>query len=70
MNVDEIIAKAQAATGLTDIGDPAMLEGLEQLVKASNEEARLSETGAQRWEANIVDTLSNRLRIVDYLSTI
>ena len=67
MNVDDVIAKARAATGLTDLGDPRVLEGLSLLVKASNEEANLSEAGAQRWEANIVSTLSNRLRIVDYL---
>ncbi|CAN7373091.1 sulfotransferase [Phenylobacterium sp. LjRoot225] len=67
MQVDEIIAKAQEATGLTDLGDPSVLEGLEVLIKASNEEARLSDVGAQRWQATIVGTLSNRLRIVDYL---
>jgi hypothetical protein len=67
MQMDEIIAKAREATGLVDLGDPAVLEGLEVLVKASNEEAHLSDVGAQRWEANLVGTLSNRLRIVDYL---
>lgn len=67
MQVDEIIAKAREATGLSDMGDPAMREGLELLVKASNEEARLSEVGAQRWEATLVSTLANRLRIVDHL---
>jgi hypothetical protein len=67
MRVKEIIAKASAATGLSDMGDPAALDGLERLVRASNEEAHLTEVGAQRWEANLVATLSNRLRIVDYL---
>jgi hypothetical protein len=67
MHVDEIIAKARAATGLEDVGDPAALEGLTALVGASNAEARLTETGAQRWEAMLVSTLSNRLRIVDHL---
>jgi hypothetical protein len=67
MNVEEIIAKAQAATGLSDIGDPAALEGLQRLVKASNEEAGLSASGAERWEGSIVGYLANRLRIVDYL---
>ena len=33
MNVDEIIRKARAVTGLTDLGDPAVLEGLEALVE-------------------------------------
>jgi hypothetical protein len=67
MRVDEIIAKAREATGLTDMGDPTALTGLELLVRASNDEAQLSATGAQRWEANIVSTLANRLRIVDHL---
>lgn len=67
MNVDGIISKAREATGLTDIGDPTMLAGLEVLVKASNEEAQLSEAGVSRWEGNLVRQLSNRLRVVDYL---
>jgi Sulfotransferase family len=67
MRLDEMITKACENTGLADFGDAAALEGLERLVKASNEEARLSAVGAQRWEASIVSTLSNRLRIVDYL---
>ena len=67
MQVDQIIAKAREATGLTDLGDPAVLEGLEVLVKAANEEARLSLAGAPRLEGNLVSFLSNRLRVVDYL---
>jgi hypothetical protein len=67
MNVADIIDKARVATGLCDLGDPAVLEGLEVLVRASSEEAHLSEAGAPRWEANLVDILSNRLRIIDYL---
>ena len=39
MTVDEVIAAASAETGLTDIGDPAVLEGLERLLKAYAEEA-------------------------------
>jgi len=67
MNVRDIIDAARAATGLSDPGDPTALEGLEVLVRASDAEASLSTAGAQRWEANIVNILSNRLRIVDYL---
>jgi hypothetical protein len=67
MNVEDIIGKARAATGLDDLGDPAVLEGLQVLVASSNDEARLSEVGATRWEANLVGFLSNRLRVVDYL---
>ena len=67
MRTEDILDKARAATGLSDTGDPAALEGLERLVKASNEEAGLSAVGAQRWEANLVGILSNRLRIVEHL---
>lgn len=49
MEVETIIANARAATGLEDLGDPAQLEGLAVLVKASNEEARLSTRGAAMW---------------------
>src|SRR5882762_8419652 len=67
MRTEEILSKAQAVTGLSDPGDPAALGALERLVEASNEEANLSTVGAQRWEANLVGILSNRLRIVEYL---
>jgi Sulfotransferase family len=67
MNVDELIAKARAATGLSDLGDPAMFEGLNILAKASTEEAKLSAVGAARWEGYLVGILTNRLRIVEYL---
>ena len=68
MDVQTIIANARAATGLEDIGDPAALEGLEVLVKASNEEARLSERGAAMWEASITSYMVNRLKTVDYIN--
>ena len=67
LQVEELIAKARHATSLSDLGDSAVMEGLELLVGSSNAEANLSELGAQRWETNIVSILSNRLRIVDYL---
>lgn len=67
MKLEDIISEAQTATGLTDMGDPAAMAGLEQLVAASNAEGRLSEAGDPRWQGSIVKLLSNRLRIVDYL---
>jgi hypothetical protein len=67
VKVSDIIEKARTATRLSDLGDPAVLEGMEVLVKASNEEANLSDAGAARWEANLVGILSNRLRVIDYL---
>jgi hypothetical protein len=67
VNAGEVIDKARAVTGLVDFGDATVLEGLEILVQACDQEASLSTAGAQRWEANIVNLLSNRLRIVEYL---
>src|SRR3984957_15940350 len=67
MLVDDIIAKAQQATGLSDLGDQSVLEGPEKLVAVASQEAELSPAGAPRWEASVVSTLANRLRIVDYL---
>ena len=69
MEADEIVAGAREATGLADLGDPTAMEGLTRLVASANAEARLSEVGAQRWNGFLIKTLSNRLRIIDYLKT-
>ncbi len=37
MNVSDLIGKAIAATGLSDLGDPAVFDGLNVLVTASSE---------------------------------
>src|SRR3546814_14840854 len=65
MQAQHIIAAASAATGLSDFGDPAALDGLERLVKSSNEEAQLSPAGAQRWMGNLIGIATNRLRLVE-----
>lgn len=67
MNTADIIESARRATGLSDLGDPKALEGLEVLVRASNDEARLSPAGAMRWKETLIGIAINRLRIVDYL---
>lgn len=67
METSDIIAKAKAATGLEDFGDESALEGLDVIVKASNDEAALSEAGAPRWEGTLIGYLSTRLKIIDYL---
>ena len=66
MEVETIIANARSATGLEDLGDSSQLEGLPVLVKASNEEARLSTRGAAMWEQSITSYLANRMKTVDY----
>jgi hypothetical protein len=68
MEVTQLIAAARAQTGLNDLGDDAILEGLNVLVDALNSEANLSEAGYQRMQGTLVSTLANRLRIEDHLA--
>jgi hypothetical protein len=69
MNVDQILASARAQSGLTAIGDEAILEGLHVLVDALNTEAKLTERGAQNFEGMIIKALVNRMRVEEYLGT-
>jgi hypothetical protein len=68
MEVTQLIAAARAQTGLNDLGDDAILEGLNVLVDALNSEANLSEAGYQRMQGTLVSTLANRLRIEGHLA--
>ena len=67
MNVQELLASAQQQTGLGEVGDSSILEPLGRLVDALNSEAALNERGRQGVAANLVATLSNRLRVEDHL---
>ena len=67
MTVDEILSAAQAQSGLTDIGDPAILEGLGILLDAYEKEAGFTEAGMQRATGVLVSTLVNRMRVEDWL---
>ncbi len=69
MQVQNIITAAQQQAGLTRTVDASIVEPLELLVEALNTEAKLSEGGAPRVEANLVSSLANRLRIEDYLES-
>lgn len=69
MTVDEVIAAARAQTGLTDFGDPSILEGLELLLKSYREEARFTERGAQMAHADLVKWMAIRMKIEDWLTT-
>ena len=45
MTTDEIIAAATAQSGLSEFGDPAILDGLSVLLKSYEEEAKFSQVG-------------------------
>ena len=63
---DAVIAEASGLTGLDDFGSNGFREGLAVYCGAVTREARLNELGETAIHANVVATLSNRLRIVDW----
>jgi hypothetical protein len=62
----ELIAAAQAETGLDDFGDESFREGLEILVRALREEARLNDAGEMVLQLLLIGYLSQRLQIEDW----
>jgi hypothetical protein len=68
MTVEEIIAAARAQSGLSDFGDPAILEGLERLLKSYAEEAGFTERGGQMAHGDLINTMANRMRVEDWLT--
>lgn len=67
MTVEEIIAAASARTGLTDIGDPRVLDGLERLIRAYAEEARLTERGKAMKREDLTNYMATRMKIEGWL---
>lgn len=67
MTVEEIIAAAKAQTGLDDIGDPSVLEGLQRLLTAYAEEAPFTERGSQMAHADLVTYMAIRMKVEGWL---
>ena len=67
INADEIIDQAKSETGLSDLGEPLFLEGLNRLIDSINNEANLNEIGIQAQPIRIQGLLSNRLRFEEDL---
>ena len=65
LNVEEIIEGARAQTGLIEIGEPDILEGLEVLVDSLNREGNLRPDGVAAQRASLTGVVANRLRIND-----
>ncbi|WP_232492480.1 sulfotransferase family protein [Novosphingobium kaempferiae] len=68
MTLDEVIAAARAETGLTEIGDPAVLEGLQKLLDSYAGEARFTERGTQLARRDLVKYVAGRMRIEDWMT--
>jgi hypothetical protein len=64
---DEVLAEARQQTGLDDFGSPSVHEGLAVLCDSLNAEAGLNDVGMVVLRTTIVNSLVNRLRIVDWV---
>ena len=64
---NQYIDEAKAQTGLTDFGDPWMLNHIQPLIDALNKTAKLGPEGIYGAEMMITNALSNRLRLIDLL---
>jgi len=62
----DLIAKASARSGLEDFGDDSFQEGLDVLVRALRDEARLNAAGEAFIYPRIVGHLVNRLQVEDW----
>ncbi len=61
-----ILEAARRKTGLSDFGDDAFREALDVLSESLEEEADLSSFGRFVMKGQLVDALSNRLRLLDW----
>ena len=64
--VDDLLAEARNATGLDDFGSDGFREGLAVYCDSAFSEAQLNDVGIMAVRANIVGSLANRLRVVDW----
>jgi hypothetical protein len=62
-----LIDQAQQETGLEDFGDPSWREGAERLIADLNDRAALTEVGRVIAGTDVVDYLTSRLRVVDWV---
>jgi hypothetical protein len=66
LTANDAMGEASAQTGLTDFGEDAFAEGLEILLSALRNEARLNELGQAFLHQRIVGYLSQRLQVEDW----
>ena len=64
--IDDVVAQAQALTGLTDFGGDSWRTGLEVLVRSADAEAEFNDLGERSFVASLVKPLVNRLQVEDW----
>lgn len=68
MTVEEIIAAATAQTGLADMGDTSVLDGLARLIEAYQNEARLTPQGQAMKRETLISAMAIRMQVEDWLT--
>lgn len=68
MTVEEIVAEAAARTGLTEIGDTSVLDGLARLIEGYETEARLTPQGMAMKRETLINAMAIRMRVEDWLA--
>ena len=63
---EDVVAEASERTALDDFGPPDFRDGLDALCASVNHEACLSELGAAAVRGTVLNSLANRLRVVDW----
>jgi hypothetical protein len=66
---DALLDAARAATGLDDFGPDTFRPGLEALCESLEREAQLNDLGAVAMPGMLVGSLSNRLRVLDWIAS-
>jgi len=66
LTVDSVLAEACEQAGSDDFGSDQFREGLSVLCKSINDEAQLSELGEVAVRGTVVNSLTNRLRVVEW----
>jgi hypothetical protein len=66
--LDQLTDQAQQATGLADFGDDSWKEGAERLISELNDGAALTDIGSAIAGSDVVEYLTSRLRIVDWVT--
>ena len=66
--LDQLTDQAEQATGLADFGESSWRDGAERLVSELNDRAALTEIGSAIAGSDVVEYLTSRLRVVDWVT--
>ncbi|SON62182.1 hypothetical protein MSIMFI_03703 [Mycobacterium simulans] len=68
LSINQVMDEARTQTGLTDFGEPSFHDGLQILLTALQNEARLNDRGQAFMNQRVVGYLSQRLQVEDWYS--